>query len=663
MRYFMPIISNSIQNNGERSSSVVPRSKTYRSGGTSVRLQEGQILKGVVSDVHGNEITLAMEDGSTFTGKLPDANQYSIGQKAAFQITGLADNTIYLKTITGAYLLNMEDTIEQALEEANLPKTERNLDVVRSLLNNQQSISRDNILGSIRLCAQFPQADVNAVITMKRLSLPLTADSIEQFEHYQKQTHQFLYKMNTITDEINQMLGSVGSQVPRLAGQVGQHILSLALQGGPSPEENALASTLPSFDSLPAVFDADGNIISAEQFAEENLPEMYDNKGNLLTGETQVLYADAASRKLADLNAEVEAASSGTPEAAAETVSENADRDHTTSEAAASASTDSTSDAQASGSSTASPFARMRQLFSSITDGSSILKSALVQSGESQNYRTPFIHEQIGFILPPDEREAFSQELSSLPLSAGLKASLSDGTATARELLQELQKLLPQLPDDKAGELLASKTFQKIVKAQFLSNWTISPEHMKDAGAMDELYGKISHQMDTLSHFAENTFGRAIFSQLTNTAQDMTHNLDFMRTLNQTFQYIQLPLKLQNQNAHGDLYVMTRKNSLKKDPNHLKALLHLDLDALGSLDIQITRENTAVSTHFYVDNKETKALLEKNIGLLSDAINQQGFAFTSELSMKEKDFDIVNDFAGANAPVGDFKRYNFDLRA
>lgn len=619
----MPIISNSIQNNGERSSTIAPRSRTYRSGGTSVRLQEGQTLKGVVSDVHGNEITLAMEDGSTFTGKLPDANQYSIGQKAAFQITGLADNTIYLKTITGAYLLNMEDTIEQALEEASLPKTERNLDVVRSLLNNQQSISRDNILNSIRLCAQFPQADVNAVITMRRLSLPLTQESIEQFEHYQKQTHQFLYKMDAITDEISQMLGSIGSQVPRLAGQVGQHILSLALQGNPSPEENALISTRPSFDSLPAVFDAEGNVIGPEQFTGENLPEMYDSEGNLLTGETQVLYADAAGN-LSDM----------TP-----------------------------ADTESSGSSATSPLARMRQLFSSLTDGNSILKSALVQSGESEDYRTPFIHEQTGFILAPDEREAFSQELSSLPLSAGLKASLSDGTATARQLLQELQQLLPQLPDDKAGELLSSRFFQKIVKAQFLSNWTISPEHMKDAGAMDELYGKISHQMNTLSHFAENTFGRDIFSQLSGTAQDMSHNLDFMRTLNQTFQYIQLPLKLQNQHAHGDLYVMTRKNSLKKDPGHLKALLHLDLDALGSLDIQITRENTAVSTHFYVDKKETKALLERNIGLLSDAINKQGFAFTSELSMKEKDFDIVNDFAGADAPVGDFKRYNFDLRA
>lgn len=135
----MAIISNTVQNNTRGSSSTVPpRSRTYRSGNSMLKLQEGQTLKGVISDIHGSEITLSMEDGSSFTGRLPDASQYSIGQKAAFQITSLDNNTIFMKTLTDAYLLDIEDTIEQALEEAGLPKTPRNLDVVRSLLQNQQ---------------------------------------------------------------------------------------------------------------------------------------------------------------------------------------------------------------------------------------------------------------------------------------------------------------------------------------------------------------------------------------------------------------------------------------------------------------------------------------------------------------------------------------------
>mgnify|MGYP000305565761 FL=1 len=227
----MPIISNSIQNNGGSSQGIRSQTRTYRSGNSTLHLREGQTLRGVISDIHGNDITLSMEDGSSFTGQLPDANQYSIGQKAAFLITGLENNTIYMKATTGAYLLNMEDTIAQALEEALLPRSPRNLDVVRSLLSNNQSISRENIMASIQLCAQYPEADVHSVITMKCLGLPMTNESVLQFENYQNQTHQLLYKMDTLTDSIGDMLHAIGSQVPALAKRNCFRSLRLSVRG------------------------------------------------------------------------------------------------------------------------------------------------------------------------------------------------------------------------------------------------------------------------------------------------------------------------------------------------------------------------------------------------------------------------------------------------
>lgn len=628
----MPIISNSVQNNGGSSSSVTPRSRTYRSGGTSVRLQEGQTLKGVVSDVHGNQITLSMEDGSSFTGKLPDANQYSIGQKAAFQIVSLSDNTIYLKAVTGAYLLDMEDTIEQALEEASLPKTERNLDVVRSLLLNRQSISRESILSSIQLCAQYPEADVNAVITMNRLHLPLTKESVAQFENYLNQNHSLLTRMDSLTDSIGEMLKTIGSNVPRLAQDVGAKILSIALDGAPSPEElalpeNRLVNTTGQGDtSLPVLYDAEGNVVTAEALTEGTVTAVFDENGNPVSEEQWKTYLQTSAE---------------------------AEEPASTTEAAGPAEKEASPN----------PLARMRQIFSNLSDSNSAIRSAVARSEITNDFRTPFIHEQTGFLLAPSERQAFSLSLSEYPLPESIKNAVADGTATAREFLAEVQKALPSMTEEQAGKLLSSPAFQTILKGQFMSNWTISPEHMKDPGAMDDLYQKMAHQMEVLSKFSGQNFGRELFPQVSDTAQDMQNNMDFMRTLNETFQYIQLPLKLQNQNAHGDLYVMTRKESIKKDPRHLKVLLHLELDALGTLDIQISRENTAVSTHFFVTKKSTKELLERNMELLSDAINKQGYAFHSEMSMKEKEMDIVKDFIGAEAPVGDFKRYNFDLRA
>ena len=592
----MAIISNTIHNNaGGSSTSVTPRTRTYRSGNTTVQLQEGQTLKGVVSDIHGNEITLSMEDGSSFTGKLPDANQYSIGQKAAFQITTLDNNTIYMKAVSNAYLLNMEDTIEQALEEANLPKSERNLEVVRSLLQNQLSISRDSILSSIRLCAQFPDSDVNAVITMKRLHMPMTPESVKQFANYQNQTHSLLNKMDNLCDSLGDMMHSVGNQVPRLSKEVGTQLINIALDSIPTKEEVALAAKV------------------AQTASQENVSATADG---------------TVSELVDDLSSQTEG----------KTTLPNGEVPPTPMEEST------------------NPFSKMKQLFSQITD-------TMGKEPQTENLKSEFIHEQTGFLLSGEERQSFSTFLSEYPIPEGIKEGIAEGTVTAREFLSVIKEAFPFMTDEQAGQLIASKPFAKILKGQFLSDWTLSPEQLKDGTSLDETYDKMSRHFETLSNFNEQVLGKDIFTQVSTTASDMNENLEVMRTLNQNFQYIQLPLKLQNQNAHGDLYVMTRKEALKKDPNKLKVLLHLDMDHLGTLDIQIQKENTAISTNFYVSSKETKNLLERNMEMLSDAINKQGYAFTSELSMKEKEMDIVNDFISAEAPVGDIKRYNFDLRA
>ena len=54
----MPIISNSIQNNGGSSQGIRSQTRTYRSGNSTLHLREGQTLRGVISDIHGNDIPL-----------------------------------------------------------------------------------------------------------------------------------------------------------------------------------------------------------------------------------------------------------------------------------------------------------------------------------------------------------------------------------------------------------------------------------------------------------------------------------------------------------------------------------------------------------------------------------------------------------------------------
>lgn len=591
----MPISSNSVHNNQNQSGSMNTASakRTFRSGGGTITVREGETLKGVVSDIHGNEITISMEDGSSFTGKLPEASQYSIGQKAAFQITGLDGGTIYMKAISQAYLLGIEDTIEQALEEAGLPKSPRNLEIVRSLLLNQQSISRENIAESLQLCAKYPNADVNSVITMKRLGMPMDMATVTQFDQYNKQTHQLLTRMDALADSINELLTELAKENPSIARYATGEVLDMVLQSLPSLEEQNLTAT-----QLQANLSAAPGAEAAEG-------------ADLLPGEE---------------NQEIP------PEA--------------------------TEDTQAAGQTATSPFARMKQLLNGITDRASSPAGAEAKP-------TEFIPEQTGHLLTAEERSALSDLLGKYTENKEVLTALEKGDLTARELLTNIKDTLTTLPDEELHRLVSQKAFQKVIKGQFLSGWTLSPDGLKEEGSIDTLYNRMQQQFSDLTNLSRMFATRNSGEQIINTTSDLQQNLAFMKMLNEQFAYMQLPLKLSQQNAHGDLYVMTRKNALKKSKDNLKVLLHLEMDSLGTLDIHITKDHTSISTQFYTTKETARKLLEKNVELLKDAINEQGYSFTSEFLAKEKDIDLVHDFIEKDspAPPAAVKRYNFDLRA
>ncbi len=595
----MAITSNSVQNNQNRSGNLNTNAakRTYRTNGGMLNIREGETLKGVVSDIHGNRITISLDDGSSFSGTLPEASQYSIGQKAAFQITSLEGGTIYMKAVSQAYLLGMEDTVEQALEEAGLPKSPRNLEVVRSLLENQQSISKQNIMDSLKLCARYPQADVNTVISMKRLGMPMDAASVTQFDNYQNQTHQLLYRMNSLTDSVNDLLLNLVKENPSIARYAAGEVLNIALDSIPSLEEFNLTAMRPTGNAEAGVAGADAELLT------EN--------GDKLSPEAD------------------DGLPSGTDPASGRT-----------------------------GETGSSPFARMRQLLTNMTDRASATKPSAAESAS-------FIPEQAGHILSTDERSELAAIMEKFSADEESLSLLKDGTLTAREILTAIKDALPSLSDEDLHGLLDTKGFGKLVKGQFLSGWTLSPEGLKEENGIERLYGKMQEQLSELSSLNRMFATRPAGESIVNTTADMQQNMEFMKMLNEQFTYLQLPMKLSEQNAHGDLYVMTRKNALKKSKDNLKVLLHLEMDSLGVLDIHITKEHTNISTTFFVEKDAARKLLEKNADLLKDAINKQGYSFTSEFAAKQKDIDLVHDFMEQDspAPIGSVTRYNFDLRA
>lgn len=706
----MAITSNSVQNNQNRSGNLntTAAKRAYRTSGGTINVREGEVLKGVVSDIHGNVITISMDDGSSFSGKLPEASQYSIGQKAKFQITSMENGTIYMKAISQAYLLGMEDTIEQALEEAGLPKSPRNLEIVRSLLQNQQSISRDNIMNSLQLCAKYPLADVNTVISMKRLGMPMDTATVTQFDNYRNQSHQLLYRMDSLTDSIGELLTDLVNENPSIARHAAGEMLNIALNSMPSLEEFNLAvrtaennpetggqilsgwmnSAAPdgsgAIPSPGVTGDSTADGTTGQVSSQADASALPGENGNIPgsagpasntepvnTETTDPAYVNAGTAENA-VNAENAPVSVTDTEHAQNATAENQSPDGTTIQPDSihpsgetetertenSANEPAASAAGQKQAANASPFARMKQLFTNMTNRPS---EETVKTSD----HPLFIPEQTGHLLASKDRLELAQFLGRFTSNAKMLASLENGTLTTRELLAGIKGLLSAMPDKELHTLLTSESFSRVMKGQFLSGWTLSPNGLKEENGMERLYGKMQEQLTELTNLSRMFATRPTGEAIIHTTTDMQQNMEFMKLLGEHFAYMQLPIKLSEENAHGDLYVMTRKEALKKSKDNLKVLLHLEMDSLGVLDIHITKEHTNISTKFFTEKEAARKLLEKNANLLKDAINQQGYSFTSEFATKENDIDLIHDFMETNspAPIGSVTRYNFDLRA
>ena len=233
--------------------------------------------------------------------------------------------------------------------------------------------------------------------------------------------------------------------------------------------------------------------------------------------------------------------------------------------------------------------------------------------------------------------------------------------------LQNLQKLLKQGLETKDIPLLRSILHNSKVAelpAKLLADrWSIKPEDVESPEKVEELYQKLGKQLKGLSNLLEENGqrGSSAYQNVTNLSQ----NVDFLQQINQTYAYIQLPLHLrQGEHKTGELFVYTNKKNLARKDGQVSALLHLDMEHLGPLDVYVALKDTKVSTKFYVQNDAILDYLEANMAVLTERLQKRGYDCKCETTLRTE----LQQTAQAMAPLLKTEgsvpvaQYAFDVR-
>ncbi|MBQ3030096.1 MAG: flagellar hook-length control protein FliK [Agathobacter sp.] len=540
---------------------------------SSVReLAAGNIFEGTVNSIQGGRVILGLSNGTELAARL-DANMQLVrGQSMFFQVKSNNGETIAIRpyTVDGA---GVNLTLLNALKAANLPVSERYLNMANSMMQEHMPIDKNSMSQMARILMANPDMSVNTLVQMKKLDIPITTEMVSQFENYMDDSNAVHKALDTFISELPSTMAGKDMPIEQLKAFDSQ-LLSIIADG---MEESVSAGNVETQQNT-AVLD---QMVSSEQ-------GMQDAAVGQQVSSEQAVGAEAGAK------------------------TENA---------------------------------VITEQMNIVEDGAENLQNAVNQSDTvSTNPATTkvitLLHNLFG-------ETGIKAEDSSATLLNKLSNFILNGENVSKEAL---------------NELFSSKDMQQFLRDTLESQMYLKPQDVADGDKVKKLYERLETKTQSLESLLMNAGLKD--TPLAQTVANVQGNVDFMNQLNQTYTYVQIPLKMSGQNASGQLYVYTNKKDLADPERDLTAFLHLDMDNLGSTDVSVRMHRKDVDTKFYMDSDEAYALVKAHMPELEERLRNKGFNAKVYVENEGKKVNFVDDFLKKDAPsTGQLHRYSFDVRA
>ena len=245
-------------------------------------------------------------------------------------------------------------------------------------------------------------------------------------------------------------------------------------------------------------------------------------------------------------------------------------------------------------------------------------------------------------------------------ISKGANTTLADapGLENITEKEAELLKLLYRDGAKSAeGKEQLSQSLFSILKEQLL----MKPESITSAEYVKEFYEQLDAQMGKLQDLLKSA-GKDN-SSLSKEVSTVKSNIQFMNQINELYHYVQLPIKMNNAEAKGDLYVYKRKQSKSGDDGKLTALLHLSMPTLGNMDVFLSLEDQKLSTRFCMEKEEMIDFIEAHIDQLNERLMKKGYQVQTNVTAGTKEEkSVIENIMESEQPIPIMTSQSFDAR-
>lgn len=243
-----------------------------------------------------------------------------------------------------------------------------------------------------------------------------------------------------------------------------------------------------------------------------------------------------------------------------------------------------------------------------------------------------------GSNLPQNSTEiqnGIKQLLSELGLENGQIETILKDNPSGQQLVKVIHNQIAnntELTEDALAKIFKNEVFKELMKQTGKEVSTLTPKEVADYDNIDKLYEHLQKRADKI---LDSLAGKEEFA-LAKSAQNLKANVDFMNQVNQMFQYVQLPLKFAESQANGELYVYGNGKKLSLEDGNVSALLHLDMEHLGTVDIHVEMNpEKQVKTNFYFEDEAMLDFIYEHIDMLNERLEKRGYGPVTNVQLKD----------------------------
>ena len=597
-------------------------------------MSPGQTISGKVTGINGNNVEIDMGGGNTVSARLDQAINLKEGQNVTFEVRSGSQSQIALSPLYTNVAQGI--TAENALNAAGMSVNSDTLSMTLAMMNSGMSIDKNALGDMYHAVSQFSGSNIPNLVEMKALEIPINDENIASYEAFKNYENLVSEGIGDIAGSAMELYGELASANEAEGFEFLHDLTNVITDNG---SENQAVLTETGDASL------NGTVVKPEENATIN-GQINDSVSAEEQGKTAVRADGAEVIKLTD----------GLTDGASAVQSGNLTDGAELKAAVFREMADEISNWLKSGADTAEEGAALSETASKNP------QSEVQNTQNADNAATQLKNELVNLLKNNGAPGQLIAHVGEMPADANGMLKLTDEFIKAYKDDPALFDKGMLKADIK--KLFSSPEFKNTVAEAMKNNLSLTPEQVSSKTEVMNLYNRLDAQVKDLTAML-NQIARPESQMMMDLGQ-MNQNLDFMNQMNQTMQYIQLPLKMAGGEATGDLYVYSDKKSLARQDGTVSALLHLDMKYLGKMDIY-TAINAAnsVSTKFYLEDDSMIDFIAEHIDSLNERLEKRGYSVRSELKTR----DDLKNTGGGERPMKDPTSANtislqsFDVRA